>query len=253
MPVMANWLRAGQQLESAVIADLASHGSLPTEFYPSLAQRDDPASGFVDHVSPPRFSHSYFQLRNRFGMLVETHSWKDYPTRVRITRHTVVSLLDQMAAHGKEWLKTAHEADLRSAALAGQWVPLDFATTPTARTVEFRGYEYTRTMSEISGALMTHYDESKPQVWKVPLRDEIVPGKSVVAPLAGYLVPAAYLQLVAEKLKIHDVKFRELAAPLKDAAVETFRATEITFARRSDEGHQSLTVNGALENGNTRL
>ena len=25
--------------------------------------------------------------RNRFGMLVETHSWKDYPTRVRITRN----------------------------------------------------------------------------------------------------------------------------------------------------------------------
>jgi hypothetical protein len=241
----AELARAGQQLQSAVIADLASHGSLPTEFYPSFAQRDDPASGFADHVSPPRFSHSYFQLRNRFGMLVETHSWKDYPTRVRITRNTIVSLLDQIAAHGKEWLKTAHEADARSAALAGQWIPLDFVTTPKTRTVEFRGYEYTRTMSDISGALMTRYDENKPQVWKVPLRDEIVPGKSVVAPQAGYLVPAAYSQLVAEKLKIHDVKFRELAAPLKGAAVEAFRATEITFVRRSDEGHQSLTVNGA--------
>ena len=122
---------------------LNGQGSLPTAFYPSFAQRDDPSSGFVDRVSPPRFSHGYFQLRNRFGMLVETHSWKDYPTRVRITHNTIVSLLEQIAAHGKEWLKTAHEADARSAALAGQWVPLDYETSPKARTIEFRGYEYT--------------------------------------------------------------------------------------------------------------
>ena len=30
--------------------------------------------------------------------------------------------------------------------------------------------------SEISGALMTRYDESTPQVWRVPLRDQVVPG-----------------------------------------------------------------------------
>jgi hypothetical protein len=241
----AELARAGLQLQSAVIADLTAQGSLPTAFYPSFAQRDDPSSGFVDHVSPPRFSHGYFQLRNRFGMLVETHSWKDYPTRVRITHNTIVSLLDQIAAHGKEWLKTAHEADARAAAIAGQWVPLDYETSPKARTIEFRGYEYTRTMSDVSGALMTHYDESKPQVWKVPLRDEIGPGKSVVAPQAGYLVPAAYAPLVADKLKLHGVQFRELKSPLTNAAVETFRATDITFARRSEEGHQALTINGS--------
>jgi Zinc carboxypeptidase len=241
----AELARAGLQLQSAVIADLTSQGSLPTAFYPSFAQRDDPSSGFVDHVSPPRFSHGYFQLRNRFGMLVETHSWKDYPTRVRITHNTIVSLLNQIADHGKEWLKTAHEADARSAALAGQWVPLDYETSPKARTIEFRGYEYTRTMSDVSGALMTHYDESKPQVWKVPLRDEIGPGKSVVAPQAGYLVPAAYAPLVADKLKLHGVQFRELKSPLANAAVETFRATDTTFARRSEEGHQALTINGS--------
>ena len=55
---------------------------------------DDPASGFADGVSPPRFSTGYFWLRNRFGMLVETHSWKDYPTRVRITHNAIVDLIE---------------------------------------------------------------------------------------------------------------------------------------------------------------
>ena len=236
--------RAGLALQSAVIADLQSQGSLPTAFYPSFAQRDDPSSGFIERVSPPRFSHGYFQLRNRFGMLVETHSWKDYPTRVRITHNTIVSLLEQIAAHGKQWLKIAHEADGRSAALADQWVPLDYETSPKARMIDFRGYEYTRTISDISGGLMTRYDESKPQIWKVPLCDEIHPGKSVVAPHAGYLVPAAHAQWVSEKLKLHDLEFRKLSTPLIGATVETFRASEAVFGRRSEEGHQMLSLNG---------
>ena len=70
---------------------------MPHAFYMSFAETDNPQSGFVDGVSDPRFSTGYFPLRNRLAMLVETHAWKDYPTRVRITRNTVVSVLEQVA------------------------------------------------------------------------------------------------------------------------------------------------------------
>jgi hypothetical protein len=155
---------AGIAFRDSVLADLSAEGSLPLPFYPSFVVNDDPSSGFVDGVSPPRFSNGYFQLRNRFGMLVETHSWKNYPTRVRITRNTIISVLEQIALHGADWLKLAHEADRRATGLGGQVVALDFTTSDKTRIVDFRGYEYTRTPSDISGALMTHYDESKPQV-----------------------------------------------------------------------------------------
>jgi hypothetical protein len=180
--------KAGVALRDAVIADLAQQGSLPQPFYLSFAIADDPSSGFVDGVFPPRFSTGYFLLRNRFGMLVETHSWKDYPTRVRITRNAIVSVLSQIAAHGNEWLKSAQEADSRAAQLGGQSVALTYEASLETRIVEFRGYEYTRTLSEVSGALMTRYDEGKPQIWKVPLRDDVQPALSVKAPVAGYLV-----------------------------------------------------------------
>ena len=232
-------------LRDAVIADLATQGSLPQPFYCSFAIRDDPSSGFIDSVLPPRYSHGYFQLRNRFGMLVETHSWKDYPTRVRSTRNTIVSVLLQIAAHGDEWLKIAHEADARAAKLAGQSVPLSYETSQKSRIIEFRGYEYTRAISDISGALMTHYDESKPLIWKVPLRDDVRPGMSVTAPQAGYLVPAAHAAWVAEKLKQHDIAFRVLSAPLLKNAVETFRADKVSFSPRPIEGHQCLSLEGA--------
>ena len=77
---------AGLQLRDELIAKLARQGSLPLPFYPDLAQTDDPASGFILTVYSPRFSTGYFPQRNRFTVLVETHSWKDYETRVRVMR-----------------------------------------------------------------------------------------------------------------------------------------------------------------------
>ena len=233
---------AGRALRDRTIADLAAQGSLPLPFYPSFEDYRDPASGFEDGVSPPRFSTGYFLLRNRLAMLVETHSWKEYPERVRITRNTIVSILEQVAEHGRNWMALAAAADAHD--LAGQPVALDYRATENARTIDFRGYAYTRTPSEISGAMMTRYDETTPQVWKVPLRDEIVPGTVVDAPRGGYLVPAAFADLVAQRLRAHGIGYARIGAALPDAEVEAFRATGKQLSPGSVEGHQRLMVEG---------
>jgi hypothetical protein len=235
--------KAGRAWRDGVIADLATEGSLPLPYYPSFVVSDDPTSGFEDGVPPPRFSHGYFWLRNRMGMLVETHSWKTYPVRVRITRNAVVSVLEQVAGNGRQWLQLAHQADARSRALGGTPVPLAYAAGKESHLVDFRGYEYTRTPSEISGALMTRYDETKPQVWRIPLRDNVQPSLSVAAPAGGYLVPAAHADWVGPKLKQHGIEFRTLGAH-KALAVESFRASEATPAAQPSEGHQRMAVKG---------
>ncbi|RYE71086.1 MAG: peptidase M14, partial [Oxalobacteraceae bacterium] len=118
---------AGRAWRDGVIADLTRQGSLPLPYYPSFMVQDDPSSGFEDNVPPPRFSHGYFWLRNRMGMLVETHSWKPYPVRVRITRNAVVSVLEQLALHGRQWLKTAQDADRRASVRQTAPVALAYA------------------------------------------------------------------------------------------------------------------------------
>jgi hypothetical protein len=237
--------QAGLALRDGVIADIRKQGSTPQSYYMSFVKTDDPSSGFADAVYDPRYSTGYFQLRNRIGVLVETHSWKDYPTRVRITHNTVISLLEQVAAHGKQWLQAAAAADARAAHLAGTSVALSYKTTERTRMVDFQGYAYTRTPSDVSGILMTHYDETKPQVWHVPLRDEVVPGIEATAPGAGYIVPAAHAQWVAKKLEQHGVTYRVLDKPIDKAAVDTFRADKATFASASFESHQRLLVQGS--------
>ena len=236
--------QAGSALQNGVMGDLKKQGSDPKPYYISFAEDDNPASGFMDSMSTPRFSTGYFPLRNRLAMLVETHSWKDYPTRVRITHNAIVSLLSQVAEHGQEWSRMAREADARSAALNGAAVPLTYKTTDKVTTIQFAGYEYTRSKSDVSGGPMTHYDEGKPQMWTVPLRDEVVPDLQVAAPQGGYLVPAAQAEWVAAKLKEHGISYKVLAADLGKVDVETFRADKTTFGKQSFEGHQSLKVEG---------
>jgi hypothetical protein len=236
--------QAGIALRDGVLADLARQGSLPMPFYMSFVEEDNPASGFEDGVPDPRFSTGYFALRNRFGMLVETHSWKDYPTRVRITRNTIVSVLERVAGNGAAWRDAVLQADARAARLAGSEVPLKYKASDEVRMIDFRGYAYTRTLSDVSGALMTRYDDSRPQVWRVPLRDRIHPSIVARAPMAGYLVPAAHAALVAARLARHAISYRVLQSPRERIDVEAYRADKATPASVSLESHQRLAVQG---------
>jgi hypothetical protein len=235
----------GLALRTGVIDDISKQGSSPQSYYMSFVNTDDPSSGFADLVYEPRFSTGYFQLRNRISLLVETHSWKDYATRVRITHNTVLSILQQVAQHGRQWQQDAWAADMRAQKLAGATVALSYKTTDRSHMVDFNGYAYTRTQSGVSGATMVRYDESKPQVWHVPLRDEVVPDVQAAAPGAGYIVPAAFAQMVAAKLRLHDIAFRVLDKPQDKAPVETFRADQASFSKASFESHQRLAVQGS--------
>ncbi|RMH94533.1 peptidase M14 [Lysobacter pythonis] len=234
----------GRRLRDGLIADLALRGARPVDFYPSFIENDNPASGFSEGVPSARFSHGYYMLRNRIGILVETHSWRPYPERVRTTRDTLESLLTRVARHGRDWQAEARAADTRALALAGQSVPLAWSVLDTPKTIEFHGYAYTRTPSEISGALMTRYDESKPEVWKVPLRNQVTPAIETTAPRAGYLVPVAWASYVEPTLKVHGIEYRRIDTPLPGIAVETFHAREAKFAPNSVEGHQRIGLKG---------
>jgi hypothetical protein len=236
--------QVGSALRSGVIERLAAQGALPLSFYPSFVEGDNPESGFEDGVATPRFSHGYMPLRNRIGMLVETHSWRDYPHRVRTTHNAVLAVLDLVGSHGTQWLAQAHAADARAAGLGGQAIALDYKASERARTIAFRGYAYTRTPSEVSGALMTRYDESKPQVWNIPLRDDVQPGRVVHAPKAGYLVPAAHADWVATKLRQHGIAFTRVTKPQIAVRVEAFRADKAALGAQSIEGHQRNELTG---------
>jgi hypothetical protein len=234
----------GRELVAELHQALKKQGSLPLDFYPLLVKADDPTSGFKDYAVTPRFSTGYWALRNRFALLVETHSWKDYPTRVRTMHNTLVELAGQIKRHGAAWLDLARAADERARKLGGEDVALEYEAGPQSKLIDFRGYAYTREPSAISGALATRYDPTRPEVWRVPFWGDLRAKIIVQAPRGGYVVPPAHATWLAERLSLHGITFGRLSESLPARAVQTFRPGKVTFGSAPYEGRTTATFEG---------
>jgi murein tripeptide amidase MpaA len=255
---------AATQLRDEVIARLSAQGSKPLPFYPDFYVTDDPSSGFVLTVYSPRFSTGYFPQRNRFTLLVETHSWKDYRTRVHVTRNTIMDTIEALLEHGGSWLEQVRAADRAAARIAGAELVLDYRSgwrepgkagssgksqeaeaTARARMIDFPGYAYTRTLSAISGTLVTAYDPRTPQNWHVPYRDSVEPSVVVRTPKAGYVVPTAYAPDIGERLALHGIAFEHLPRAVEQLPAEHFRASRVDYAAAPFEGRMRARLEGA--------
>jgi len=234
----------GRRAQLGIFDELRKEGHQPLEFYPSFVREDDPSSGFAQGIAPPRFSQSYWPSRNRFAVLVETHAWKDYATRVKTTRDVVLAFLERAAEHGDAWAKAAKAADVSDRAEAKTNLPLAWTNAAGQTAIDFPGYAYVRKPSPISGELGITYDVKKPQLWHVPYFPQVKPLLSVNAPKAGWVVPVAEAKWVRTKLDLHGFRYTVLkrAATLP---VQAYRATGIHFDAGSYEGHQRLTTVGA--------
>lgn len=239
-PGMQAW---GRTLRQALFTRLKAQGHLPVGFYPAFDDSDNPASGFTAAWPPPRFGSAYWALQHRFGLLVETHSWKTYAERVKSTFDVCAGLLEEATLHGKDWLTAAQQADLAMTKLAGTDVVLMSAARKSSELIEFKGYAYTRTKSEVSGKQWVQYDETKPQVWKIPLRDELEPALVVRAPLAGYLIPGSHAALVAPRLQAHALRFEVLKKAKTQLAVEHM-VIDPLFRPTSHEGRMTVEARG---------
>ena len=234
----------GKALRAALFPTLEAQGHLPVGFYPSFDDADDPQSGFTSGWAPPRFGNAYWALNHRFGLLVETHSWKPYAVRVKSTYDVCAGLLEEATLHGREWLTEARAADLAATRLAGTDVVLTTEATQVNKPFDFQGYEYTRTKSEVSGKFWVQYDETRPQVWKLQVRDELQPSLVIRAPLAGYVIPSSHAPLVAARLTAHGLKFEVMKKARPQLAVEHM-VIEPTIKSPSYEGHATLIVKGS--------
>jgi hypothetical protein len=112
-----------------------------------------------------------------------------------------------------------------------------------------RGRRHTRSSSrepsEVSGQPWIRYDETKPQTWRVPLRDAVEPELTITAPARGYIVPAAHAEWVARELDLHGIRHETLQEPQPRLAVQTFRAADVQVGTKIEEGAVRVSVTGA--------
>jgi hypothetical protein len=236
----------GSKIEDQLIASMTKKSWLPLPFYPDLEDPQNPKLGFSRYVPGPRFSHGYWRLQGRIGVLVETHSWKDYATRVKIHRDTIATFLELIAQ--EESLKEVIEAYDSSKA---SFLPLSFKTTEKSREIIFPAFSYEVKTSPITSDKVVVYSKVE-EDWKIPLYEELVVDKKIPLPDLGYYVPVQEAVWLKEKLILHKINFEVLKTGIERELL-VFRASQTSFSPKPHEGRQTLSATGEWKRERVQL
>ena len=155
----------------------------------------------------PRYTHNYWGLRNRFGILSETYSYLTFEERTITTTRFLEEILNFAHTNAARIRKAAEDADNRS--IIGQRVSLRSKARRSDRKVEILMGDTGREINPYSGQVMLRrLDVRKPeQMW---LEATFESTESERVPSA-YFIPAA-LTSVIERLQAHGVRLEQLTA-----------------------------------------
>jgi murein tripeptide amidase MpaA len=211
-PDTAKWLRETVTPALERQLDAAGHVAFPDLI--NLNDDTDPAKGLNNMDNPPRFSTGQMILENRPGLLVELHMLKDYRTRVTGNYEILRALLEVMNRDGAKLIALNKQADadaakLGSHALGNGQFPLAVGWSDETTPVVFRGYQYKRALSAVSGAMWVSYTH-EPWNTTLPLANTPKVTQSTTPP-AAYIVPPQWTGVI-DVLAAHDVAMRRTTA-----------------------------------------
>ncbi len=237
-PEIKNWM--DEHFDGKIVPKVESEGNILTH-YIEFAGREV-TGGVATFIATPRFATGYTPLRNRAGLLIETHSYKSYKSRVRgtydILRYTIDEINQSKASLFEANKKATEETIERGKTYdAKRQFPLRLEIADKSEPLEFKGTEYTKEKSDISGVDMIAYG-TKPLNITIPKFDTAKITASVAPPLY-YIIPAQW-QNVIEVTKAHGIKFQTITKPLT-IEVESYRLTEPKFAPMSFESHNTVS------------
>jgi Zinc carboxypeptidase len=189
----------------------------------------------------PRYTHNYWGMRNRFGILSETYSYLTFQERIATASRFVEELLNFGSANAARLRKTAEDADARS--LVGQRLSLRSRVKRSSAKAEILMGQTTDEFNPFSGErMLRRLDVRKPeQMW---LEATFESTESERVPSA-YYVPSS-LTSALERLRAHGIRIERLDQPLT-VSVEEFRIASSQAAAQTFEKHQERTVTGRYE------
>ncbi len=237
-PEIKNWMF--EHFDKNVVPKVESEGNLLTH-YIEFAGRDV-SKGVATFIATPRFATGYVPLRNRAGLLIETHMLKSYKSRVRGTYDVLRYTIEEIVQNKNSLFEVNRKADSETVERgktfdANRQFPLRIETTDKSVPFAFKGVEYKVEDSDISGAKRIIYG-TKPLDLTIPKFDE---GKISlgVAPPLYYIVPPQWKDAI-DVLQAHGIQFGRLTKPLQ-IEVESYRFTDVKFAPASFENRVTVS------------
>lgn len=222
--------------DDRVAAATEAAGNVVSWYLEFIDNRNLPL-GIRDFNGSPRFSTGYTPLRNRPGILIETHMLKPYRPRVIGTYDFLRSALAEVSRDPQSLLAAVRAADEKTLADGRSYdptrrYPIDFELSAQSRPYNLRAVEYQTEQSELSGQQRVTFG-TKPLDLTVPMYDDFQV-KTAVAPPLYYIVPAQWSDVI-ELLEAHGL-ILQITNEALTIDVESYRFEEVTWAGGPFEG-----------------
>ena len=192
-----------------------------------------PEEGFSQFMDHPRYSTGYTTLWSTLGLMVETHMLKPYQQRVEGTYALMESLIDVVEKEHST-IKTLRKETLESnLELSEYYFNWQVDTTQTS-TLNFKGYEAERLISEVTGLPRLKYNRDKPFTKETIYQDYYYPMDTVTIPEA-YIVKRSWNRVI-ERLDANEIQY----IPIKKdttLSVEVYSIEEYDTRNSPYEGH----------------
>jgi murein tripeptide amidase MpaA len=236
-PAVLAWMN--KNFEKNVVEKVEKEGNILTH-YLEFGGREV-TSGIFTFIPTPRFATGYTPLRNRAGLLIETHVYKTYKSRVRGTYDVLRYTIEEIGRNKSSLFEANNKADNDTVERGKTYdpnrkFPLKFELTDKSEPFQLKGVEYKFEDSEISGGKRLVYG-TKPLDITVKKFDEAKVTASVAPPLY-YIIPPQWTAAI-QVLQLHGIKIRRLKQPL-ELEVESYRLNEPKWAANSFENRITL-------------
>ena len=242
-PFVKDWMN--EHFEKKVVAAVEREGNVLTHYLQFDGR--EVTKGIETFIPTPRFATGYTPLRNRAGVLIETHSLKPYKSRVRATYDVLRYTVEEIGKNKQSLFTANRQADQETVDRGRSYdrnrqFPLRQEITKNSTPFAFKGVEYRLEDSPISGTKRIVYG-TKPLDITIPKFDEARVSHSVAPPLY-YIVPPQWKQAI-EVLQAHGVSFQKLTKPLK-IEVESYKFSDVKFAPASFENRVPVNFKTVL-------
>jgi murein tripeptide amidase MpaA len=233
-PSVLEWER--EVMDGKVFPATEAAGNV-VSWYLEFADNRDFSKGIRDFNGSPRFSTGYVPLRNRPGVLIETHMIKDYRSRVIGTYDLLRFTLAEVNRDPQKLISAGRAADEATITRGARFdpeqsYPIDFELTDQPVPYNLKALSSYTEMSDVSGETRVVFG-SEPLDVTVPMYNTFRVRTAIVPPLA-YIVPPQWREAI-EVIKAHGLHC-EQTSEATEIDVESYRFDEVTWPSSPFEG-----------------
>jgi hypothetical protein len=186
----------------------------------------------------PRYSHNYWGIRNRFGILSETYSYLTFQDRIVTDTRFLEEVLNFANSNAAKIRKATEDADKLS--LIGQRLSLRSKLKRSEQMIEILMGETEDEVNPFSGRVMfRRKDVRHPEMMYEDAAFESTDAERVPS---AYYIPAN-LTAAIERLRAHGVKMERVEQPAA-LALEEFQIESTQVTPQAFENHKERTASG---------